>query len=228
MGRCSCSPRSPRSWRPTSPRPCGPQGVHRLPPAAPAVHHPDGPRLPGTALGLQHRLRPPAHLARGLHRRRVAELVRAAADLPEVAVALRPQIPAPTSRSWSSPSPPTSPTATGPAGCSWSGRRPHLAADRGLGANTRHPGRPQPGLEARRGGQGHGRGGTAGHLRPGAAAHRAAHHGPGAGPLRHARGGRGRARRCSTPAPSRWATSTAARPLWAPPTVTRGRCRRWR
>jgi hypothetical protein len=69
MGRCSCSPRSPRSWRPTSPRPCGPQGVHRLPPAAPAVHHPDGPRLPGTALGLQHRLRPPAHLARGLHRR---------------------------------------------------------------------------------------------------------------------------------------------------------------
>jgi putative polyketide hydroxylase len=61
---------------------------------------------------------------------RVAELVRAAADLPEVAVALRPQIPAPTSRSWSSPSPPTSPTATGPAGCSWSGRRPHLAADR--------------------------------------------------------------------------------------------------
>jgi putative polyketide hydroxylase len=41
---------------------------------------------------------------------RVAELVRAAADLPEVAVALRPQIPAPTSRSWSShPRPPRRP-----------------------------------------------------------------------------------------------------------------------
>jgi hypothetical protein len=44
MGQVSCSPPSPRSWRPPQPRPLGPQNLHRLPAPAAAVHHPDGPR----------------------------------------------------------------------------------------------------------------------------------------------------------------------------------------
>jgi FAD binding domain len=123
---------------------------------------------------------------------RVADLVRSAAGLPEVAVTLRPQVQAPTSRSWRSPGiqdahnlawklPPwsrarpgrgcwtPSTRSGGPSGCSPWGRR--------------WPASP-----------------AAWHL--------------------------GRARRCSTTAPSPSATSTAARPCRAPPTPTRGRCRR--
>jgi putative polyketide hydroxylase len=76
---------------------------------------------------------------------RVVELVRAAADLPEMALALRPQIPAPTSRSWSSHRrPPRRPLPgrvflVGDGAHAW-------PPTGGLGANTRHPGRPQPAL----------------------------------------------------------------------------------
>lgn len=121
---------------------------------------------------------------------RVAELVRAAAGLPEVAVALRPQIPGTDLKVLEFP-------IAAHIADSFRADRVFLVGDAahawpptGASAPTPASRTPQPGLQARRGGQGHRQGRAAGHLRSGATPDRAAHDEPGTGPLRHPHGAR--------------------------------------